>query len=92
MQHEYVQSVGYPLWSLKYATDDENLKRVINDIVEVVNEADSVKKPQLMASAVFGLSQRRTDLGNLLLPQADSFRKGFSAYLLSLDRITLKTE
>ena len=92
MQHEYVQSVGYPLWSLKYATDDEDLKRVINDIVEVVNEADSVKKPQLMASAVLGLSQRRTDLGNLLLPQADSFRKGFSAYLLSLDRITLKTE
>lgn len=92
MQHEYVQAVGYPLWSLKYATDDEELKKVISDIVEVINEAESVKKPQLMASAVTGLSQRRTDLGNLLLQQADSFRKGFVAYLLSLERIALKEE
>ena len=92
MQHEYVQAVGYPLWSLKYATDDEELKKVIGDIVEVVNEAESVKKPQLMASAVTGLSQRRTDIGNLLLQQADSFRKGFVIYLLSLDRIALKEE
>ena len=92
MQHEYVQAVGYPLWSLKYATDDEELKKVIADIVEVINEAESVKKPQLMASAVTGLSQRRTDLGNMLLQQADSFRKGFVAYLFSLDRIALKEE
>ncbi len=92
MQHEYVQSVGYPLWSLKYATDDGELKKVIGDIVEVVNEAESVKKPQLMASAVNGLSQRRTDLGNMLLQQADSFRKGFVTYLLSLERIALKEE
>lgn len=90
MQHEYVQSVGYPLWSLKYATDDEELKKVIGDIVEVVNEAESVKKPQLMASSVNGLSQRRTDIGNLLLQQADSFRKGFVTYLLGLSRIALK--
>lgn len=92
MQHEYVQAVGYPLWSLKYATDDEEMKRIISDIVEVVNEAESVKKPQLMASVVNGLSQRRTDLGNLLLQQADSFRKGFVTYLLSLERIALKEE
>ena len=92
MQHEYVQSVGYPLWSLKYATDDEDLKKVISDIVEVVNEAESVKKPQLMVSALNGLSQRRTDLGNMLLQQADSFRKGFVTYLLGLDRIALKEE
>ena len=92
MQHEYVQAVGFPLWSLKYATDDDDLKKVISDIVEVVNEAESVKKPQLMASAVMGLSQRRTDLGNLLLQQADSFKKGFVTYLLSLDRIALKEE
>ncbi len=92
MQHEYVQAVGYPLWSLKYATDDDELKKVIADIVEVINEAESVKKPQLMASAVTGLSQRRTDIGNMLLQQADSFRKGFVAYLLSLDRIALKAE
>ena len=92
MQHEYVQAVGYPLWSLKYATDDDELKKVIADIVEVINEAESVKKPQLMASAVTGLSQRRTDIGNMLLQQADSFRKGFVAYLLSLDRIALKVE
>jgi CheY-like chemotaxis protein len=89
MQHEYVQAVGYPLWSLKYATDDEELKKVISDVVEVVNEAESVKKPQLMASAVSGLSQRRTDLGNLLLQQTDGFRKGFNSYILSLDRIAL---
>ena len=89
MQHEYVQAVGYPLWSLKYATADEELKKVISDVVEVVNEAESVKKPQLMASAVSGLSQRRTDLGNLLLQQIDGFRKGFNSYILSLDRIAL---
>jgi len=92
MQHEYVQSVGYPLWSLKYATNDEELKKVISDIVEVVNEPESVKKPQLMASAVTGLSQRRTDLGNMLLPQANCFRNGFVTYLLSLERIELKEE
>lgn len=92
MQHEYVQSVGYPLWSLKYATDDDELKKVISDIVEVVNEPDSVKKPQLMASAVTGLSQRRTDLGNMLLPQANCFKNGFVTYLLSLERIELKEE
>lgn len=92
MQHEYVQTVGYPLWSLKYATEDGELKEVIGDIVKVVNEAESVKKPQLMASTVAGLSQRRTDLGNLLLPQANSFRNGFVSYLLSLDRIALKKE
>jgi len=45
-----------------------------------------------MAAAVNGMSQHRTDLGNMLLPSSGCFKKGFFSYLMSLERVALKED
>ncbi len=89
--HEYTDSVGYPLWSLKYADAcDENLKPLIDNIIKVVSNPDNAKNPQLMVDVASGLKSLSFDLGNLLLPQEENFKKGFKKFAMGVQAVNLK--
>lgn len=89
MTHEYSAGVGYPIWSLKYAPDcSEKNTQLIDGIIKVITDSESVKKPDLMSKVAEGL-KNNIDLGNLLLESANNFEKGFKNYVMSLDYINL---
>ena len=89
MTHEYSAGVGYPLWSLKYVPDcSEENKQLIDGIIKVISDSESVKNPALMTMVAEGL-KNNIDLGNLLLESANNFEKGFKNYVMSLDYIDL---
>ena len=89
MTHEYSAGVGYPLWSLKYVPEcsDEN-KELIDGIIKVITDSESVKNPTLMAKVAEGL-KNNIDLGNLLLESANNFEKGFKNYVMGLEYINM---
>lgn len=89
MTNEYATKVGYPLWSLKYVPDcSEENKQLIDGIIKVISDSESVKNPALMTMVAEGL-KNNIDLGNLLLESANNFEKGFKNYVMSLDYIDL---
>ena len=89
MTHEYSAGVGYPLWSLKYVPDcSEENKQLIDGIIKVITDSESVKNPALMTMVAEGL-KNNIDLGNLLLESANNFEQGFKNYVMSLDYINL---
>lgn len=89
MTHEYSASVGYPLWSLKYVPEcsDEN-RELIDGIIKVITDSESVKNPQLMSKVAEGL-KNNIDLGKLLLESANSFETGFKKYVMTLEYINM---
>lgn len=89
MTHEYSAGVGYPLWSLKYVPEcsDEN-KELIDGIIKVITDSESVKNPTLMAKVAEGL-KNNIDLGNLLLESANNFENGFKNYVMGLEYINM---
>ena len=89
MTHEYSASVGYPLWSLKYVPEcsDEN-RELIDEIIKVITDSESVKNPQLMSRVAEGL-KNNIDLGNLLLESANNFETGFKKYVMTLEYINM---
>lgn len=89
MTHEYSASVGYPLWSLKYVPEcsDEN-RELIDGIIKVITDSESVKNPQLMSKVAEGL-KNNIDLGNLLLESANNFESGFKNYVMTLEYINM---
>lgn len=89
MTHEYSASVGYPLWSLKYVPEcsDEN-RDLIDGIIKVITDSESVKNPQLMSKVAEGL-KNNIDLGNLLLESANNFETGFKNYVMTLEYINM---
>lgn len=89
MTHEYSASVGYPLWSLKYVPEcsDEN-RELIDGIIKVITDSESVKNPQLMSRVAEGL-KNNIDLGNLLLESANNFETGFKNYVMTQEYINM---
>lgn len=89
MTHEYSVSVGYPLWSLKYVPEcsAEN-RELIDGIIKVITDSESVKNPQLMSRVAEGL-KNNIDLGNLLLESANNFETGFKNYVMTLEYINM---
>lgn len=89
MTHEYSASVGYPLWSLKYVPEcsDEN-RELIDGIIKVITDSESVKNPQLMSKVAEGL-KNNIDLGTLLLESANNFETGFKKYVMTLEYINM---
>ena len=89
MTHEYSASVGYPLWSLKYVPEcsDEN-RELIDEIIKVITDSESVKNHQLMSRVAEGL-KNNIDLGNLLLESANNFETGFKNYVMTLEYINM---
>lgn len=96
---EFLGKKGYPLWSVKYAsevafeklpisitvTDDE--RKLIDDIVTICMERD-LRNPALVKETLDLISELRFEMKNLLNVDA-AFSDGFKNYLMGLDYINI---
>lgn len=90
MTHSFVPSKKYPLWSLKYLSDDkvsEPLKKLVGDINSICVEIGS-NNPSLMADVVEGLKQYEFELKNLVNDD-DNFKTGFLNFLKQVETVGL---
>ena len=60
--------------------------------MHVVNDPESMKNPSLLENTINGYDALKTDFGNLLIPSADNFHKGFVNYMQSIDNVNVKDE
>lgn len=91
--HAYCKEKGYPLWALKYAEESTpEMNAFIDNLIRVVSDPESIKNPSLLSVTVAGYDELKTDFGNLLIPAADNFRKGFVAYMQSIDTVGVRDD
>ena len=97
----YVEQKGYPLWSLKYMTDDfinsyprltmdEDVKCLIDNIVAICEEKDQ-KNVQLVTSTLNLIENYRVDFPDIL-SKAGSFENGFHHFLMLQPGVQLQEE
>lgn len=91
--HVYCKEKGYPLWSLKNIEEcTSEMKEFIDNLIQVVNNPESMKNPSLLENTINGYDALKTDFGNLLIPFADNFHKGFVNYMQSIDNVNVMDE
>ena len=93
MLHEYSKIKNYPLWSLKYTDDPEmndEIRIFIDNLMKVVLDPESMKNPSLLDDTVSGHTKYKMELGNILMDSRDNFRKGFNAYMKSIDIVNVQ--
>lgn len=82
LTHEYITGKRYPLWSLKYATTDENLQKLIDNIVKICVEKDFRNQPYLLTQTLSEMKQRKFELKELL-KHDEAFKIGFETFVRS---------
>jgi hypothetical protein len=90
--HEFSKERGFPLWSLKYVTDKEGIKTLIDNILKICGDSD-MRNPQLINETLDGLSSSGYgfEVGNLLL-EPNSFETGFINYLKLIEVVNLQDD
>lgn len=83
LTHEYIAEKGFPLWSLKYATDFGNLRGLIDNIVKISTEKDFRSQPYLMSQTLAEMKQLKFELKELL-KYTNTFKEGFSAFVIGV--------
>lgn len=97
----YIKQKEYPVWSLKYMTDnfvnsmpalvlDNDVKKLIDNIVSICEEKDQ-KNDRLVIETINLIERYRTDFSNIL-NKPGSFRNGFENYMLNVPKVGLKPE
>lgn len=97
----YVKLKGYPLWSLKYMTEDfihtmpvltfnEEIKRLIDNVVAICEERD-IKNVQLITGTLDLIEKYRSDFPDIL-NKPGSFQNGFENFLLSNATVQLQPQ
>ena len=94
IQHEYAKEKGYPLWSLKYSTSEYNtdkMTQLIDDVIKVVSDPESMKNPQLLNSTISGYEEQKVEWGNLLIENnGTNYKKGFDNFMKSVEIVNLQ--
>lgn len=91
--HVYCKEKGYPLWSLKNIEEcSPEIKEFIDNLMRVVSDPESMKNPSLLENTINGYDALKTDFGNLLIPSADNFHKGFVTYMQSIDNVNVQDD
>lgn len=91
--HVYCKEKGYPLWSLKNIEEcSPEIKEFIDNLMRVVSDPESMKNPSLLENTINGYDALKTDFGNLLIPSADYFHKGFVTYMQSIDKVNVQDD
>jgi hypothetical protein len=89
IQHEYAKTKGYPLWSLKYCSSQYNTDKMtalINDVIKVVSDPESMKNQQLLNDTINGYEEQKLEWGNLLIEDGGSnFKKGFDNFIKDVE-------
>lgn len=94
--HEYAKSKGYPLWSLKYSksqylTDD--MRMLIDNVIKVVNDPESMKNPALLNETIVGYEMQKHEFGNLLNENGgNNYQVGFNEFIQTIEIADVKPE
>lgn len=92
ISHEYTTEKGYPLWSLKYASNvDEDLGLLIDKIVAISLDSNINKNPALMNEAIDLLGRYEFELP-MLLNRNGAFKEGYHNFLKSDADVALDDE
>lgn len=99
---EFLGKKGYPLWSVKYATDaafddlpvtmaiTDDERKLIDDIVTICMERD-LRNPALVKETIDLISDLRYEMKNILNVDA-AFSEGFKNYLMQLDFVNIQED
>ena len=94
IQNEYAKEKGYPLWSLKYCSSDYNTEDVcllIDNVIKVVGDSESMKNPALLNDTINGYEAQRFEWGNLLVENnGGNYRDGFINFLKSVENVKIQ--
>lgn len=91
--HVYSKQKGYPLWALKFCSEcSGGMKEYVDNLMRVVTDPESMKDSKLLEATIGGYDLFKTDFGNLLLPQANNFQKGFITYMKGIEIVNLKDD
>ena len=94
IQHEYAKEKGYPLWSLKYCSsqyNNEQMTRLVDDVIQVVSDPESMKKPNLLISTISGYEEQKYEWGNMLQENnGGNYKEGFNNFIKSVDIVNLQ--
>jgi hypothetical protein len=89
IQHEYAKSKGYPLWALKYCTseyNDDKMKGLIDNVIKVVSDPESMKNPQLLVNTISGYEEQKLEWGNLLIENnGGNYKEGFDNFIKDVE-------
>ena len=96
IQHEYAKEKGYPLWALKYTSSEYNTEQMcqlIDDVMRVVSNPESMKNPQLLNNTINGYEEQRHEWANLLIENnGGNYKDGFNNFLKSVEIVNLQDE
>lgn len=90
LTHSFIKDKGYPLWSLKYVSDEiakKEVKKLVGNINTICVEVGS-SNPNLLAETAKGIELYEFELKNLINGQ-DNFRNGFLAFLQTEENVNL---
>lgn len=94
IQHEYAKEKGYPLWSLKYCTsqyNNEQMTGLIDDVIKVVSDPESMKNPTLLSSTIAGYEEQKYEWGNMLQENnGGNYKEGFNNFIKNVDIVNLQ--
>ncbi len=97
---EFLGKKGYPLWSVKYASETafaglpvaqsitDNERKLIDNIVTICMERD-LRNPALVKETIDLISELRFDMKNILNVDT-AFSDGFKNYLMQLDFVNIQ--
>lgn len=96
IQHEYAKEKGFPLWSLKYCSSKENteeMRKLVDCIIKVVSDPESMKNPQLLNDTISGYEEQKYEWGNLLQENnGGNYKEGFYNFMKSVEIVNLKDD
>ena len=92
--HEYAREKGYPLWSLKHCTSEYNtdkMKQLIDDVIKVVSDPESMKNPQLLSRTISGYEELKLEWGNLLIEKnGGNYKEGFNNFIKGIEIVSIQ--
>ena len=92
--HEYAKEKGYPLWALKYCVSENNtpqMNQLIDNVVKVVSDPESMKNPQLLSNTINGYDELKFEWNNLLVEnEGNNFKSGFDNFLKRVDIVAIQ--
>lgn len=93
VQHEYAKEKGFPLWSLKYCSSNENtenMRKLIDCIIRVVSDPESMNNSQLLNDTINGYDEQKYEWGNLLQEnKGGNYKEGFYNFMKSVEIVNL---
>jgi hypothetical protein len=67
------------------------MQQLIDDVIKVVSDPESMKNPQLLNSTISGYEEQKLEWGNLLIENnGGNYKEGFDNFLKGVDIVNLQ--